>query len=67
MYRLTIENFGEVMKIETSQGKVKYEKDRAYIYALVIEKGGYARLDDAIQKFRASMQEDLQTFLHTKN
>ena len=42
MYRWTIEKFGEVMKIETSQGKVKYEKDRVYIHALVIERGGYA-------------------------
>merc|ERR1712048_514706 len=44
-------------------GKCGVEKDRAYINGLIMQRGGYERLDDGIKQFREQMYEELQVLL----
>ena len=63
MYRWTAEAFASAAAVQTSNGKCGMEKDHAHIDGLIMQRGGYERLDAAIKKFRRQMQTELELVL----
>lgn len=63
MYRWTVEQFEATAAIKTCEGKVGVEKDREYIDGLIMQRGGYDRLDTVITEFRIKMLEYLKELI----
>ena len=63
MYRWTVEKFESAATVNTREGKCLVEKDRAYIDGLIMQRGGYERLDRVIADFRTKMLVQLEKFL----
>ena len=53
MYRWTVEKFEMAAAVKTSEGKCGVEKDRAYIDGLIMQRGGYERLDGMMGRLRS--------------
>lgn len=49
--------------IKTIDGKCGVKKDRKYIHGLILERGGYERLDRVIRSFRGSMVQELRRII----
>ena len=62
MYRWTVQKFESAATVKTCDGKCGVEKDRAYIERLIMQRGGFGRLDDVIATFRTKMLAELTDF-----
>jgi len=67
MYRWTVDKFESAIAVRTKRGKVGVENDRNYIHGLIQQRGGYARLDEVIVKFRKSMKIALEELLRPRS
>lgn len=66
MYRWTVEKFELATAVRTSEGKCGVERDRAHIEGLIMQRGGYERLDDVISTLRQAMRDALSSLLAKK-
>jgi len=67
MYRWSLGMFDRAARIKTQDGKCGVEKDREYIHNLIMQRGGYQRLDNVIKSFRGKMRKELAVLLEPKS
>ena len=62
MYAWAPEMFGDALTLDTSTSHCRPE-DKEYLFPLIIDRGGFARLDENIKSFRRIMLQQLRDFL----